>query len=214
MLKAVIFDFDGVIVNSEQLHHDALKYSLEVNGCSFDNKFFDKTLGLSLHEICQLCVKKYSLRISPEDLMNLYEKDFMDKLNSSLTLIEGADELITLLTKNGYKTAIASAAKREYVTNALKKFNLLGKFKNKIATIDMVKNSKPAPDLFLKAAELIHEQPQDCLIIENTIEGIQAAQNAGSKAILLTSNPSNFRNPPSKVISSLHQIDLAVMSGL
>lgn len=184
-MKAVIFDMDGIIFDSERLVLEcwqkvALKYGIE-----------------DIDRTCRSCIG-INRRASEINFRARYGDDFDYKKyrgevtelfqaaarNGGLALKTGVHELLAYLKDCGIPAAVASSTNTETVVSELTQAGLSGYFKE-TAGGDNVKNSKPAPDIFLYAAERLGTAPEDCLVIEDSYNGIRAAASAGMHCIMV-----------------------------
>ena len=157
MNRAFIFDMDGVIFDSERLY---IECSLEASA----------ELGLPQEGVIELCHR--CIGVTPE-----YNAGRMD-------VKPGAEELLKFLKQQGYPLAIASSTPTEIVRQELSAAGLLDYF-DRIVGGDQVSRSKPNPDIFLRAAELLRTEPSRCIVIEDSFNGIRAAKAAGMTAVMV-----------------------------
>ena len=213
MIRAIIFDFDGVIVDSERLHFMTEKNLLRKCGAHLNEQTFKQTLGHSVRDTLSLYKDVYNISLSLKELLQQHDKLFLQLVDKYLQLSDGFIELSDILRKHKYPFAIASSGTLEYITHALNKFNLVHLFINKITTIDMVKRGKPAPDLFLHAARELEINPLFCLVIEDAVSGIKAAKAAGMHSLFLnTEKIIKEQDYNTRKISSLKNITLELLS--
>jgi len=213
MINALIFDFDGLIVDSEPLHFATEKFLIEKYGGKFTKEIFEKTLGKSVTDTLGFYKESFNLRPPLRFLVKEHDQIFIDLVDKELTIMNGVYDLLTLLKKHQIKHSIASSGKLNYIKKALKKFNLLDDFKNKITSIEMVKRGKPAPDLFLHAAQQLKENPKNCLVLEDAESGIRAALNANMYSIYVNKKPISDNNLAHiKQIKSLSRINIELLN--
>lgn len=182
-IKAFIFDLDGVITDTAEYHYLAWKRLAEEEGLSFTREDNEKLRGVSRRASLELVLKG---RLLPEERM----QELMDRKNGyyqnyiqSITekdLLPGAERLLRKLRAKGYKLALASASK-----NAPQVIDRLGiaSYFDVVAHGGSVERTKPAPDLFLYAAEQLGVPPSFCIVVEDAAAGIEAARAAGMAAI-------------------------------
>lgn len=188
MINTILFDFDGVLADSEPLHFQAEKKLVEKHGGKFTQKAFNSTLGRSMRDAIGYYKEIFHLKPGIDELIRQHDRIFMELVDSSLVMIPGAAELIEQVNKNGFQFAIASSGTKEYIQKALKKFMLDSKFGNRITSIDMVVHGKPEPDLFLHAAKQLDVPNINCLVIEDSMSGIKAAHSANMKSLFLSTD--------------------------
>ncbi len=192
MIKAVLFDMDGVIINSEPLHHKAYHLMFAKVGITVDHTLYESFTGQATLPICKQLVEKFNLDDSPESLVAL-KRGFFKELfynDPELDLIPGVRNRIEDYYANGLTLILASSASMGNINNVFDRFGLDHYFKAKLSGADL-KASKPHPEIFLKAAEASGHAKEDCIVIEDSTNGIKAAHAAGIPCIA-------FKSPHSK----------------
>lgn len=184
-IKTVIFDMDGVIFNTEKMYLDC---------CVEIGKNYDLT---GVEEVCRKCIGITSTE-TEKILIDAYGEDFpLEKYRLEVyelfkkhfgdgkgAMKPGVTEILDFLKCNQYKIALASSTNSTDVKSELASAEILGFFDVVIGG-EMVGKSKPEPDIFLKAAEVVGSEPSECLVIEDSHNGVRAAFNAGMKAIMV-----------------------------
>lgn len=183
MIKALIFDMDGVILDSEPLHFEADKKALWEYGVEITDDILSNYVGAADAVMWAELKEIYNLKDTVDELT---EKQLAYKLETfgakELKTIDGIRELIGLLKGKGVKVGLASSSQRELIEKILKNLGIAGFF-DVIVSGDDVSKSKPEPDIFLKASALLGVAPDDCLVIEDSEHGVKAAKAAGVKCI-------------------------------
>jgi len=191
MIKAVAFDMDGVLIDSQPLHY---QIDMEVlKTCGYPAKLEDTTpyTGMSNPDRWPKYKAKLSLSQSVDQLIELQTKIMMDTFRSeNLSPIDGIPSLLKHLNKNNIPCAVASSSSHELINLVLEKCQIRQYFAHLVSGED-VKNGKPAPDIYLKAAKAFGLNPEDCLAIEDAPSGILAAKNAGFTCIAYK-NPNTY----------------------
>ncbi|MDC0008001.1 HAD family phosphatase [Flavobacteriaceae bacterium] len=179
MLKAVIFDMDGVIVNSEPLHHLAYKKMFEEFKLDVSNSLYESFTGQSTYSICEQLCEIFDLKVDANSLVLSKRKHFkiIFENDSSFEMIDGAMNLIKDYFENNLTLVLASSASMTNIERIFKKFDLNKFFKAKISGADL-KESKPNPEIFIKAAQLAGFKKEECIVIEDSTSGIAAAKSA------------------------------------
>lgn len=189
MLKAVIFDMDGVLIDSEPLHARAAVLALNQYQVDIPIEYCTQFIGSTTYYMCQRMVEDFSLSITPEELLSA-NKDWKKRLRSleGYPAVPYVIDLIRDLYDHGMKLIIASsspAADIEYVMDFL---NLREYFQGYISGTQL-ERPKPAPDIFLAAAGLLGVTPDECIVIEDSTNGVNAAHAAAMTCIgLINSN--------------------------
>ena len=209
MLKAVIFDMDGVIVNSEPLHHLAYKKMFEEFQLDVSNSLYESFTGQSTHSICKQLCEIFNIYEDPNLLVQSKRKHFkvIFDNDTSFQMIDGALELIQNYFDNKITLVLASSASMTNIERIFEKFDLNKYFKSKISGADL-KESKPNPEIFVKAAKMSGFNKKECIVIEDSTNGIIAAKSAGIYCVGYNSYNSKNQNYDNAdlVISSLNEI--------
>ena len=179
-LKAVLFDMDGVIVDTEPLHRKAYFHMFDDLGIKVSEHFYSSFTGASTNKVCETLIAKYELENSREELALIKRKYFKEYFynDPEFNLIAGVRSLIDNYNENNIKLVLASSASMTTINMVFEKFDLEKYFIGKISG-DELKESKPHPEIFLIAAEMAGEPKENCMVIEDSTNGIIAAHSAG-----------------------------------
>jgi len=180
MLKAAIFDMDGVIIDSEPLHYKAYHRMFDELGIKVPAELYNSLTGKSTLNLCEQLKSEFSLSQSPEELATIKRK-YYDKIfetDKTFDLISGVRELIKNYFDNGLTLVLASSATRFSIDRIFNRFELDTYFKAKISGAELP-FSKPHPEIFTKAAKASGFQPNECIVIEDATNGVEAAKSAG-----------------------------------
>lgn len=183
MIKAVIFDMDGVIVDSEPLYFEVDKLLLREYGIEVADADLQKYVGIANPVMCAESIEKYSLSCTLEEMLDrqtLHRNRLWE--TKAWEPIPGIPELLQDLKRNGLKIGLASSSSRHQIETVLTGLKLK-QFFDAVAGFEDVSKSKPDPGVFLKAAELLDVSPADCLVIEDSENGTKAAKLAGMKCV-------------------------------
>ncbi len=201
-IKAFIFDMDGLILDTERIAFKSYKEALKEYGYDFTEAFFLTLVGTNVKLTKELCLNRYGSWF-PFDLLhenhNKITEEYIKK--NGVPLKEGVNELIDYLKEKDYKIALATSSDREKAEYLLELVKIKDKFDYIICGNDIV-NSKPNPEIFLKAAENLKVEPKECVVIEDSKFGVKAAVNAGMKVI----NVPDMKMPDSEVKSMAFKI--------
>ena len=177
-IKAVLFDMDGVIFDTEREYLKEWEAIFKKYGYKMKKEIYISVMGRGRKKVKEIFKEKFGEDL-PIDKMYI-EKDKMLKEaveNNKVPLKEGALELLEFLKENGYKIALATSAKRERVKIQVRHAKIENIFDAIVCSEDIT-NSKPDPEIFLKAAEKVCVNPENCIVIEDSEAGIKAAFNA------------------------------------
>lgn len=186
MIKAVIFDLDGVLVTTDELHFEAWKALADKLGINDFTKADNvRQRGVSRMASLEVVLEKTDRAFSEEEKLALAEEKneiYVRSLSalSETDVLSGANEFIDYLKSKGIKTAVGSASKNTPLI--LEKTKLAGKFDAVSCGLDTAK-SKPDPEVFLIAAKKLGVAPCDCVVVEDSDAGIEAAKTGGMYAI-------------------------------
>jgi beta-phosphoglucomutase len=184
MIKAVIFDLDGVIVDTEPLNKQCLPEFLATIGIINPPAPTGNIQGLNTKAYWAVIKQLYNIDMAVEELAKrwrLYYLSYLEALDH-IPVIPGIPELIDYLTVKQYPLAIASSANPVRIKLILKKVDLAHQFPV-IVDGDSYEHSKPAPDCFLLAAKRLNTAPGDCIVIEDSTNGVRAAIAANMPCI-------------------------------
>ena len=180
MVKTVIFDMDGVLVNSEPLHHEVSLVQFKNLNIEVTDDIFNTFTGNSNKMIYQKLKDRFQLPQEIGDLISSKNSLFIDAFDKKedLHLMPGVKNLIIDLYKNGIQLIVASSSEMEIIDKVFERFDLNQYFTHKISGNDFPE-SKPNPAIFLKAASYSKAPIDECIIIEDSANGIKAAKAAG-----------------------------------
>ena len=213
-MKAIIFDMDGVIINSEPIHQLVEREMVEDFGGSLPREDHQKFVGATDRYMWEFIKKELDLDMKIEDILKKKEVGFRNRLNE-IELVEHFETLIDLVNKEGYKTALASSNNKKTVHLVVDKFNLRDKF-DYIITGTEVEKGKPNPEIFLNAAKNLNVEPLNCIVFEDTKNGVEAANRANMKVIGYLDKKHSIQDlsEADKVVYSLKDVDEKMISGL
>ncbi|MEP3388453.1 MAG: HAD family phosphatase [Reichenbachiella sp.] len=217
MLEAVIFDMDGVIMDSEPIHHETEFEILKRFGV-IDYPFSEHAqyVGMRTWDLWTGHIAKYSLEATAEELTIEGDEAYIKALKEKdFGPIEGLIELLNRIKVSGTKMIVASSASRENIKLVLDKFAITHYFEGYVSSQD-VKKTKPNPDIFLLAAKTLGVNPNNCVVIEDAKHGVQAAISADMKCIGYR-NLNSGNQDLSKahlIVESHHDINLKMLDEL
>jgi HAD superfamily hydrolase (TIGR01509 family) len=180
MLQAIIFDLDGVLINSEKIYPIGCRAYWRKFGLEIPSRADLK--GVGMRRYAQVIIEENRLPVSVDEAVKELNEICHSLIFEKGKASPGLGSALSNFKKAGLKLAVASSAEEHYVLKALEKCDCLNYFST-VVTIEFVKKPKPSPELFLLAAEKLGVKPRECAVVEDAIAGIAAAKTAGMTAI-------------------------------
>lgn len=206
MIKAIIFDLDGVISNTERTRFDLLKILLEKRGLILNKSDYKKSVGRRT----EIFLKDlFGNKLNDGEIRNIYieRKEEYHKNPAKYVLSQPyAFECCKKLFETGFVLAIASAAEKRDIKLVLNKLNILPFFKT-IVSSDLIKNMKPHPEIYLKCIKELQILKEECIAIEDSPTGIKSAKSAGLMCVAVAyTHAEDELKEADKIIMSLNQL--------
>lgn len=176
---SVIFDMDGTLLDTQRICIPAWEYAGRLQDIKGMGSCIEKVCGMNEIGWTAYIESNYPTLNTAEFKENY--RDYIKK-NGEVRFMPGAEPLMKFLKDKGVKVALASGTRRATLLGHLKKLSCEDYF-DAIVGGDEIENGKPAPDIFLKAAELLCEKPENCFVFEDSANGVRAAVSAGMKCI-------------------------------
>jgi beta-phosphoglucomutase len=190
--RAVLWDLDGTLVDSEEYHWRAWKETLEGAGLAITHQDFLSSFGQRNDAILTKWLGENAGAGKIEQIGNDKEERYRELVRlEGLLPLPGAAEWVERLHREGWQQAIASSAPRSNVETVLDALHMRPWFQAAVAAED-VREGKPAPDVFLTAAARLGTEPHGCVVVEDARAGIAAAQRAGMRSIAVGRNASEL----------------------
>jgi HAD superfamily hydrolase (TIGR01509 family) len=209
MIQAVIFDMDGLLLDTEPLYRTAWQQASEACGRVLSDRAYARLLGRNRADAERMLAEEFGEGFAMEHFRTVCEQFEADEFaKGPVPKKDGVDELITLLESRHIPKAVATSTDRARALPNLAASGLLERF-DAVATGDEVANGKPAPDLFLLAAQRLGVVNSGCLVIEDAEPGVRAARSAGMSVYIvpdmITPSPeaSKLANA---IFHSLHEV--------
>jgi HAD superfamily hydrolase (TIGR01509 family) len=185
-IRLVIFDCDGVLVDSEPIALEVLVDALAVKGITIDaNGAAERFLGRSIGSMADVVRQEFGVEID-QDFLSQMREALYTRFRRELRPIAGIKPAVAGLKEQGLSWCVASSSQRERIELSLAATGLLELFEPSIFSATLVENGKPAPDLFLYAAAAMGADPAACIVVEDSPAGIIAAKAAGMKVCAFT----------------------------
>lgn len=179
-IKAVVFDLDGTLVDSMGLWKDIDIEFLGARGIEYQDDLQEKIEGMSFTETAVFCKEYYHLEESVEELKAIWNQMAEQKYRFEIQPKPGVLKFLDRLKDKGIKMGIATSNSEELI-RAVNDAYHFDKYMSCIVTSCSVKKGKPAPDVYLEAARQLGVAPEECLVFEDIVKGIEAGKNAGMK---------------------------------
>ena len=212
-ISAVVFDMDGVLVDTEHLWDEVREELTTEWGGRYTPEAQEAMMGMSSREWSRYLHETVGLREPPETINEEVVRRMLARYEVELPVIPGATEAVRRLDAAGYRLAVASSSNRELIDAVLRRLELAALFEVTVSS-EEVERGKPAPDVYLEAARRLAVEPARCVAIEDSASGIRAAHAAGMRVIAYP----NRHYPPSAdvlasadvVVESLDALDTAI----
>ena len=183
--ELVIFDMDGLMFDTERVYVEAMDYIGEKIGLGKLGYIVRKTLGMNRSSARKVWIdelgENYDEEVINREIIIYYTEYYK---NNTVPVKDGLYELLEYLEENNYKIALASSSEKEIIIRHLKETNI-DKYFSVIVSGEDFEVSKPNPDIYLKACELLKEEPKNCIALEDSKNGLLAAYNAGCKPVMI-----------------------------
>lgn len=190
-IEAVIFDMDGVLINSEPIYFEIERNSFVHFGAAVSEEEHHGYVGVTLKSMWRQVLDKHRLNCTVEQVLSFHKYNVMKTMSehNHLKSIPDVDRWLSWLKGKGIPVAVASSSPLTLIELIMDKTGL-GPYFNVKVTGEEVKFGKPAPDIFLHTANLLGVEPSSCIVIEDSRNGVQAAKSAGMRCI-------GYQNPGS-----------------
>ena len=205
--RAFLWDMDGVIIDSAAPHYESWRETLAARGVTFTEEQFRSCFGMrNDHIIGQVLgpLPELDVRAISEEKGQRYR----DLIHGNARAFPGVMQLLRVMKKGNYPLAIGTSAPPANVEAMSAQLGLSDYFDIVVCGED-VKESKPDPEIFLRAAKKLGVEPRQCVVFEDSAHGVAAAKGAGMKCVAVTnSHPAETLGAADRVVSSLEQVDL------
>jgi HAD superfamily hydrolase (TIGR01509 family) len=197
-ISAVVFDMDGVLVDTEHLWDEVREELTGEWGGRYTPEAQEAMMGMSSHEWSRYLHETVGLRESPETINAEVVRRMLARYEIELPVVPGAGEAVRRLADDGYRLAVASSSNRELIDAVLRRLELAALFEATVSS-EEVGRGKPAPDVYLEAARRLDVPASRCAAVEDSASGIRAAREAGMRVIAY---PNRHYPPAADVLAS------------
>ena len=183
-LHAVIFDMDGVLVDSEPTHFQAMRLLLGEHGVEYTEADEERFYGCTDRDVFGQLKVRYGLSASVDELADGWIAHVVSLLPGQVGPMAGVPDVLDELGGRGYRLGLASSSSRPIIETTLRVLGLSSAFETTVSGRDVLRG-KPAPDIFLEAARRLGAEPGQCLVIEDSHNGMKAAIAAGMACVVV-----------------------------
>jgi len=193
--KVIVFDMDGVLIDSEPAYMEMNKKLFGELGIKMNEANYHELVGMSSFNMWTMLKEDFNLSREVNELVKLEKNRMYEILNSDIIAgpIKGITDLLESLKGKNFNISVASSSPKDNINLVVSKLKL-DKYFDYIVSGEDVEKGKPAPDIFLNAAKQFNAAPEKCFVIEDSVNGMKAALNAGMKCIGFKNNDTNFQN--------------------
>jgi HAD superfamily hydrolase (TIGR01509 family) len=183
--RAIVFDMDGLLFNSETLAKDALRQAAGAAGLVLPDGFAERLIGVPADRSRQLLFEQFGPSAPADRLFADAEARLREAIAAGrLQLQPGVSELLAWIDARSLPRAVATSSSRSKAMHHLTAAGIVSRF-DVVVTRDDVSHGKPWPDLYLRAAELLRREPGECLALEDSYNGVRAAHAAGMPVVMI-----------------------------
>ena len=208
-ITALVLDMDGLLVDSETVSGEALRLFLLGHGHEMLSSTLEGALGRRLPEAMAIVAAAYELEAPLDELIVAFDAMRLAALRGNVVAMPGAVALLDWAATKGLPRALATSSFRGHAEVALAEATLMGRFDVEV-TGDEVECGKPAPDLFLLAAERLGVPPESCVVFEDAPAGLQAAARAGMRRVWVPNAHTRHLGAPVAVDATLGSLTEAI----
>ena len=184
MVKAILFDMDGLMIDSERLSYELYKQELDAYGIPFDESFYHRFIGKTKESVFSMLQHEWGTDFPLQEMWDKVHILLDEKLTSASPYKKGLLELLTYLNDKPIKLIIATSSEKSRMESILQQENVLDYFDDAVCG-DAISHSKPHPEIFLKALAKAGCKKEEALILEDSEAGIDAGNNAGIPVICI-----------------------------
>jgi HAD superfamily hydrolase (TIGR01509 family) len=181
-IEAVVFDMDGVLVDSEPLHVEAARRSLAAYGVGYSDAENSEFTGFTDLEVFAILKRRHGLTPTVDELARRFADGLIALLQRQAVPLPGVPGVLVSLRQAGYRLALASSSSLEIIATTLRTLRITEHFPIVVSSVE-VGRGKPAPDVFLAAASRLGLPPSRCLVVEDSRNGVLAAKRAGMACV-------------------------------
>ncbi len=208
MIKAVIFDMDGLMIDSERVTYEEYVKKLSQLGYSFNEPTYRQCLGKNKQGICQVFYDNFGQVFPMKEVWDDVHVAIDERLEQEVPIKKGLTELLHYLKEHNYKTIVATSSARNRVDKILNNAGIY-QFFDDIICGDEVTHGKPHPEIFLTACQKLNVDSQQAIVLEDSEAGIQAAYSGNIKVICVPDMKypePEFKKKTTLIVNSLDDV--------
>ena len=180
--NVVLFDMDGVLVDSEQYWHAFEDDWVFAEAIESGDPAHEEITGMNFREIYDYLDEEYGTTVTKDEFVAAYHENAEDLYGEKVVLMDGAEQLFSDLRAAGKKVAIVSSAPQDWISTVRERFDL-GPLDLVLSADDIDEPGKPEPYIYEAAAERLGVEPEACIVVEDSVNGIESAAQSGAHTI-------------------------------
>lgn len=181
-VESVIFDMDGVLFDTESIYLKVWKNVFKKYGYKMTKDIYSQVIATGRENVKKVFLREFGEELPIEKMYVEKDLALKEEIEKNVYIKEGAVEILTHLKSKNYKVALATSSDRERMNKQLEKASIR-KYFDEIVCKDEVENTKPNPEIYLKVADKLNVNPENCLVIEDSLAGVKAAYKANMKVL-------------------------------
>ena len=183
-MRAIIFDMDGVLLDSEPLHFEATRSLLAEHGVAYESARDDNFFGCTDRDVFTALKARYRLAVPERELAEAWIARVVSLLPGRAAPLAGVPHVLRRLRERGLRLALASSSAPAIIETTLSALRVSDAFEVRVSGHE-VENGKPSPDIFVEAARRLGLQADDCVVVEDSMNGLRAALAAGMRCVVV-----------------------------
>lgn len=184
MLKAVLFDMDGLIFDTESVYKQSWQFAALEQGLELSDAFYQQFLGVQDQQCEEMLAAHFGQQLDMLRYKRVRDSDYQIRREQGIAMKPGFDALFAAIKQRGLKTAIVTSSQLSEVKHNFKGSPYLNQF-DLLITADQVEHGKPSPDCYLMACQQLDLAPQSCLVLEDSNNGVRSGLSAGCNVIMI-----------------------------
>ena len=193
-MRAVIFDFDGVLFLSEHIHLSSFEHLAQHHDLDLDSSFLHHMIGHTDRECSEMLSRLWNQKLTPEEILAGKRTIYRKRVIEEAYPVPGSMEWLAYVSKL-YPVGIATSSSKGDIAPLLHKWDIEAKIRT-IRTVEDVVHPKPAPEVYLRVSQDLGVSPEECLVFEDSVPGITAATRAGMRVVGVTTSHPVEKMPP------------------